>query len=213
MVKEEEVRKDAKPSEDAEAFDEAINVLKTMKQAEVIDEEILGDLNRALAKLSADGQRKFMDLAIVQRIVDKVASESEDGVREPGSVIQIGEAFSFKVPYGLTGIYKKWPVVASYMADANYTVVTPGGWVFKLTEGVIYDIEQGKECPPDHGYCLPSIVPYIIQTMKEDMVRSKRETERGPFGLGVRFLETGWAGKDEAIAGDLKGHDSDRDQV
>jgi len=200
-------------SENEGAFDEAINVLKQMKEAEVIDEEILGDLNRALAKLSADGQRKFMDLAIVQRIVDKAANESEGGPREPGTIHSVGEAFSFKVPYGLTGIYKKWPPVDSYMADADYTVVTPGGWVFKLKEGMIYDIPQGKECPPDHGYRLPCIVTSIIQTMKEDMMAAKRETERGPFGLGVRHLSVGWAGKDEAIAEGAKGHDPNRDQV
>jgi len=200
-------------NEGAEAFDEAINVLKTMKEAEVIDEEILGDLNRALAKLSTDGQRKFMDLAIVQKIVDKVAGESEGGSREPGSVVQIGDAFSFKVPYNLGGIYKKWPVVDSYIADADYTVVVPGGWVFKLREGMIYDIEQGKECPPDHGYRLPNIVPYIIQQMKQDTMAAKRATERQPFGLGVRFLGTGWAGKEGAIAEGVKGHDAERDQV
>lgn len=196
-----------------DAFDDAIETLQRMKQAEVIDEKILDELNESLAGLSDEGRSKFMDLPVVQKILER-ASNDAVGTKTPGTVVRIGGemGFSFKVPYSLKDVYEKWPVVDSYVPDSNHTVVTPGGWVFRLTEGLIYDIPQGEPCPEDHGYKLPCIVVDIINQSKIAARAKKRETETRPFGMGVQFLETGWAGKAEVAKSDPKGHDSSRDQ-
>lgn len=210
------VEKSVDSPEEGEAFDEAIEALKKMKQAEVVDEELLGELNVALVKLSDDGQRKFMDLPIMQMIAER-ASEDAVGTREPGATVRVGGnkglSFSFKVPYSLNDVYEKWPPVKSFIPDNDQTVVVPGGWVFKLHEGIIYDTPRGAEsCPEDHGYQLPCIVIDILAQAKATLRQNKRDTEKNPFGLGVRFLETGWAGKEAVKDSDPSGHDADRDQ-
>lgn len=208
-------KKSVDSPEEGVAFDEAIEALKKMKQAEVVDERLLGELNVALAQLSDDGQRKFADLPIMQKIAER-ASEDAIGTREPGATVRVGGnkglSFSFKVPYSLNDVYEKWPPTESFIPDKDETVISPGGWVFKLHEGIIYDTPRGEDCPEDHGYQLPCIVIDILNQAKATMRQNKRDTERNPFGLGVRFLETGWAGKEAVKDSNPEGHDADRDQ-
>lgn len=189
-------------SADTAAFDEAISALTKMKDAETIDDEVLGELAGALGKLSANAYRRFMDLPIVQRIVEQ-AGEAAAGKAEPGTEVRLGKGdmpFAYKVPYTLEGVYRKWPCVSEFVAEADYTIVTPGGWVFKLHRDIIYDVPRGESCPEGHGYQLPSIVISIIRDSKAMMRETRRETESKPFGMGVAFIGTGWAGKDAAIA-------------
>jgi hypothetical protein len=207
----------AAPAEEEEgdnSFDEAIAVLAKMKTAKTIDAKLLTELNDVLGTLSPDAQRAFLDLPVVQSITER-ASDDAAGKGEPGSVKRVGGnlAFAFKVPYSLNDLYEKWPPSDEpFIPDKDETVITPGGWVFRLKEGMIYDIPQGEECPEDHAYKLPCIVVGILRDAKTTLRANKRETEKSAFGMGVRHLEVGWAGKAEVQASEPKGHNPADDQ-
>jgi len=191
--------KKTEETSDAEAFDGAIAALSKMKDSAVVDEALLGELAASLEKLSPEAYRRFMDLPIVQLITERAGEAAMDKA-EPGQEIRVGGGdlpFSYKVPYSQEAMRRKWPPVLEFVADADYTIVVPGGWVFKLHRDIIYDVPLGKECPEGHGYQLPSIVVGIIRDSKLAARDNRRETEGAPFGMGVKFTGTGWAGKAE----------------
>ena len=177
-------------------FDEAIAVLGKIKEAEKLDDSLLEELDAAVGKLSAEGQRRFSELPVIQQIVERAG---EDSSGEPGTTKRIGpgdQPFSFKVPYSQEFLRRKWPPV-DFIADQDYTIVTPGGWVFRLHEDVIYDTPAGEKVQDGHGYQLPNIVVGIINDSKATLRENRRETQRdAAFGMGVKYIGPGWAGKD-----------------
>lgn len=181
----------------ADEYTAAIATLEKIRDAEVLDETLLEELNDSVSKLSEEGQRKFAEMPIIQRILERAGEESTG---EPGTVKRVGPGdspYSFKVPYSLPAVYEKWPVVEEFIADTDYTIVVPGGWVFKLHEDIIYDTPIGGKCAEGHGYRLPCIVVGIIRDMKAALRDNRRETQRElAFGMGVKYIGEGWAGKD-----------------
>lgn len=179
-------------------FNDAIKVLEKVRDAEVLDESLLEELDTKVSALSKEGQRRFAELPVVQKILER-AGEDAMGTQEPGTIRRVGSGdmpFAFKVPYSLEAVYKTWPLV-DFIADADYTVVTPGGWVFRLHEDIIYDTPLDEKCREGHGYKLPSIVVSIINDSKATLRDNRRETQRDQaFGMGVKFIGDGWAGKD-----------------
>ena len=199
----EEVQKDA--------LDKVTEALQTLVDAEAIDLKVLQTLDTMIGGLNENTQRAILDLEVMQRLFER-AAETDKSDAKPGSLVGSGLA-AFKKPYSMNDVYAVWGVEDRYvynkLAINEMPVVTPGGWQFILRDGVIYDIPRGtpaEKIPENHGYQLPKIVVQILEDSREQRRLMKRDTEQGkPFGMGVRYLQSGWAGKDLAIADGFKG--------
>ena len=78
-------------------FDEAIGVLEKIRDAEVIDDTLLEELDAKVTALSEEGQRRFGELPVIQKILER-ASETAMETQEPGTILRVGSgdmAFSF----------------------------------------------------------------------------------------------------------------------
>ena len=183
---------------DRSAVTDLSAALERLVQEDKVDETALKEIDKVVSSLNDKTKAAIMDLPIIQTLVQ--SAKVDDSV--PGSVIQQG-IFSRKVPYSKNQVYEKWGVEESFTAPETIPVITPGGWVFRLREGVTYDIPRGtpaEQIPEDHGYQLPKIVISILRDRAAALRQKRRETEERPFGQGVTFLQTGWAGKAQEIA-------------
>lgn len=175
--------------------------LERLVDEDKVDDKAIDEVNGIVEKLNDKTKAAIMDLPVIQRLVEAQAAKSAEG-NVPGTVISQG-MFSRKLPYSKRDLYNVWPAVASFTSPETIDVVTPGGWVFKLKQGITYDVPVGTpmaEVPEDHGYQLPSIVVGILADRARDTRQNRRETELRPFGQGVTFLQTGWAGKNDEVA-------------
>lgn len=186
---------------DRSAVTELGAALERLVSEDKVDDSAIGEINAVVENLNEKTKAAILDLPVIQKIIEQRAA-TENGTVEPGSIVQMG-MFSRKVPYSKAQVYQKWGVAASYVAPETITVVTPGGWHFRLREGVIYDMPlstPAEKMPEDHGYQLPNIVLGIMADRATAFRVLRRETELHEFGQGVKFLQTGWAGKDQEIA-------------
>lgn len=184
---------------DKSAVTELGAALSRLVDEDKVDESALAEINSVVENLNEKTKAAIMDLPIIQKIVE-LTQAGESAI--PGSVIAQG-MFSRKIPYSKNDLYAKWGANPSFTCPETIVVITPGGWAFRLREGVTYDIPRGvapEKVPEDHGYQLPNIVISILNDRMMTLRQNRRETEERPFGQGVQFLQTGWAGKDQEIA-------------
>lgn len=177
--------------------------LEALAESEKIDDTALATISSVVENLNENTQKAILNLPAMQTILQKAQENVAPADVKPGEYVQVG-MFTFKKPYTLEDVYVKWGTEERFIAPRTETVVSPGGWIFRLNEGIVYDIPRDVDMsavPEGHGYKLPRVVPQIIEDSRAAMRQMKRdtETERG-FGAGVKFLQTGWAGKDSVVA-------------
>lgn len=195
---------------DKSALTAVAAALESLAESEAVDDKALATVSGLVENLNENTQKAILDLPAMQAIIQKVAETSAPKDVKPGEYAQVG-MFTFKRPYSMSDLFTKWGVEPRFMAPKTEVVITPGGWQFRLTEGIIYDIPRDvapEAIPEGHGYVLPKIVVSIIEDSRQALRANKRDTE-GPhgFGAGVKFLGTGWAGKDSVVqAADSQNH-------
>ncbi len=177
--------------------------LEALAESEKVDDTSLATISSIVENLNENTQKAILDLPAMQSIIQKVQESVAPADVKPGEYMTVG-MFQFKKPYTKSDLVKVWGEEERWIAPRTEVVVTPGGWQFRLTEGIIYDIPRDVDrtaIPEGHGYKLPKIVIQIIEDSRLAMRQNKREqeSERG-FGAGVKFLGTGWAGKDNIVA-------------
>ena len=177
--------------------------LEALAESEKIDDTALSTISSVVENLNERTQKAILDLPAMQSIIQKVQESTAPADVKPGEYVQVG-MFTFKKPYAKGDLYTVWGTEERFIAPKTEVVVTPGGWVFRLNEGIIYDIPRDVDMsaiPEGHGYQLPKVVIQIIADSRQTMRQNKRDTEseRG-FAAGVKFLGTGWAGKDNVVA-------------
>jgi len=192
-----------KETVDTGALTAVAAALEALAESEKVDESALSTISSVVENLNENTQKAILDLPAMQAIIQKVQETAAPKDVKPGEYVQVG-MFTFKKPYTLSDLFKVWGTENKFIAPKTEVIVTPGGWQFRLTEGVVYDIPRDVDpsaIPENHGYVLPKIVVQIIQDSRETLRLTKKETEseRG-FGAGVKFLQTGWAGKENVVA-------------
>lgn len=184
----------------------AVNAaLEALAESEKVDENELESISVTVEKMNESTQRAILDLPVMQRLIEKAQAATEGSAR-PGTIKKVG-LFEMKVPYTLESLYEIWGVEERYVYNKLFgnemPVVTPGGWQFRLTDGMVYDTPRGtppEKIPEEHGYQLPKIVIQILEDSRAARRATRKETEReAGFGMGVKFLQSGWAGKETVI--------------
>lgn len=180
--------------------------LEALAEEEKVDESALATVEGVLADLNENTQRAVLNLPAIQKLIEKAA---EQDTREVPAGTIIGQGLTaYKKPWTLNDIYALG-VEERYVYNKWMPYETPivfGGFNFYLTDGVIYDQPRTvapQDVPEGHGYQIPKVVIEILEQARNQRRVNLRETERKPFGMGVRFLETGWAGKDLVIGADV----------
>lgn len=185
---------------DQDELSKVESVLMSLSEKSKVDETALGTIDAILGRMTNATRKAVMDLPVFATLMEEAAKNT---THTPGSVVSTGKFTSFKVPYSLSDVYDQWPPVESYVARETIKVIPPGGWVFFLREGVIYDIPNGtpaEQIPEGHGYQLPSVVIGILDERYIQQRTFKREREGGnEFGLGVKYVGPGWPGKEAVI--------------
>jgi hypothetical protein len=183
-----------------EALTNVEAALTTLIESEKVDEGAVEKISSLVAGLNEKTQAAIVDTPAFQAMLGKVAEKST-GAAEPGSYRKVG-AYNIKVPYTQEDVYTKTGEVERFVPVGNHKVIF-GGWTYLVHDGIIYDQPRdlpAEKMPEGHGYRVPGIVPYIIEQQREEYRRIRRETQEKEFGMGVKWLETGWPGKDTAIA-------------
>lgn len=200
---------------DGDALTAVSAALQTLVDSEKVDDKALAGISSVVENLNEKTQKAILDLPAMQAVIQKVQESVVSADIEPGEYTQVG-MFTFKKPYSLSDLYRVWGTEERFLAPRTQVVVTPGGWVFRLNEAITYDIPRDvvqEAVPEGHGYQLPRVVIQIINDSAQTFRATKRDTEseRG-FGAGVKFLGTGWAGKDSVVsAANAEGHQAPTD--
>lgn len=177
--------------------------LEALAEEEKVDETALEAVEKVLGDLNENTQRAVLNLPAIQRLIEKAAEQASPDV-PAGSIIGTGLT-AFKKPWSLNDIYAMG-IEERYVYNKWMPFETPvvfGGFSFYLTDGVIYDQPRTvapQDIPEGHGYQLPKVVIDILEQARNHRRTAVRETEKKKFGMGVEFLQTGWAGKDLAIS-------------
>lgn len=198
----------AEEAVDGDALTTVTAALQSLADSEKIDDTALAKISSVVENLNESTQKAILDLPAMQAIIQKVQESAVAPDVQPGDYVKVG-MFTFKKPYSMGDLFKVWGTEERFIAPRTEVVVTPGGWQFRLSEGIIYDIPRDvvmEAIPEGHGYVLPKVVAQILAEKAQTIRQTRRDTEgeRG-FGAGVKFLGTGWAGKDSIVTA------SDRD--
>ncbi len=190
-----------KPEVEQEALTAVNAALETLANVAKVDDAALKSIDSAISGLNEATQRAVLDLPAFQSLVAKAAEQAQ-GSGEPGTYKVVG-AFTMKIPYTVNDLYRVWGTIDNYVHVGKNTIVTPGGWVFYLNDGIQYDMPRDtppEKIPEGHGIVLPGIVIQILNECRAEGRSARKETQLGvPFGQGVKFLEVGWAGKETVI--------------
>ncbi len=190
-----------KPEVEQEALTAVNAALETLANVAKVDDAALKSIDTAISGLNEATQRAVLDLPAFQSLVAKAAEQAQ-GTGEPGTYKVVG-AFTMKIPYTVNDLYRVWGTIENYVHVGKNTIVTPGGWVFYLNDGIQYDLPRDtppEKIPEGHGIQLPGIVVQILNECRAEGRSTRKETQLGvPFGQGVKFLGDGWAGKETVI--------------
>lgn len=183
-----------------DALKEATAALEKLSEATSVDEKTVMAVDSSLSKMNRATREAVIATPAFQKLIAQVAEQTTG---KPGTIRQLGQFSAIKVPYSLQDVYDTYPLVDSYVAREDITVVY-GGWQFVLHDGIIYD--QPRDVPPEklpegHGYKLPCIVTSILDERYTQQRSFKRQYELGnEFSLGVKYLGAGWPGKETVIS-------------
>ncbi len=190
-----------KPEVEQEALTAVNAALETLANVAKVDDAALKSIDTAISGLNEATQRAVLDLPAFQSLVVKAAEQAQ-GTGEPGTYKVVG-AFTMKIPYTVNDLYRVWGTIENYVHVGKNTIVTPGGWVFYLNDGIQYDLPRDtppEKIPEGHGIQLPGVVIQILNECRAEARSVRKETQLGvPFGQGVKFLGDGWAGKETVI--------------
>lgn len=168
-----------------DTFDKIGDQLREITEADNIDFDKLEELSASLDGLSDGAKKAFYDLPQVQNMLERMGeAEGEEGENQPGSYRQVG-SFNVKVPWKMTDL-EDFPK-KSYMPSKReqYT------W-----NGIKFIFEQDVE------YEVPEPVYKLIMTLRAGAAKARNAEKTGIGNMGVKFLGTGWPGKEimDAIA-------------
>lgn len=161
--------------QEGDGIDELAETLRKLQKADEVDQAMLDKLTALFENLSDSAKKAFMDMPIVQSISERLIT-APDLEAPPGSYIKRGP-FQMKVPWRPTDL-DQFPKVEFYSNEREQVIWNGIPFVFEA----------------DKTYQIPQPV-YEVILHKREAIREQRELERRGFNNGVRFLQTGWAGK------------------